>query len=499
MDIKPTSTAGQHALLQAISGNIKLAKVDTPGGIFTALVESVARNPLSGTTQTLFDVIINAEGQRIRTISQQPFDIGQVLKIEVAKDASLRILETLSAPPKTNAELISQGLRQALPLQKDLSPLQQSIAPLLNNLATLPAVLSRLNPNGDNKVLLQLQQRISELLLKQPSPEQLLNPKTLKQTIFNNSGLLEAKLKAVAQQLPPRASTNDKAEPPPLRVQLSQNPVLNKRTEQLVAKDFKAQLIKLARELAPLLSRPTTSNTNSTQAETQLITRIIQSSVTGFSTQPHTNSPLPGKPISPPQTIDLPELLLNSQLKNMFLQTGVRVDNNQTTAPRESMDLAISTLLRQVAASIAKLQSNQFSVLSNQQGGPDNPMLNSWHVEIPVLMQGQFRPVQLQIDEERAPEQPEDSKQSHQWKVTLGFDFEGLGEFYATLKIIEQRVSTTFWSERPQTLQRIQKELDRLKGALKSIGLEVNQLDCRKGTPPLKQTRLDQQLVDIKT
>lgn len=585
MDIKSSSTAGQQALLQAISGNAELSRVETPGRIFIAAVESIARSSQTGTSKTLFDVIINADGQRIRTITQQPFQIGQSLKIEVSKDASLRVLEILSAPTKThpdlvtqgprptpgnsdadlisqnlrtattkantnlinqnlgtatakansdlinqnlsratgktvtdpiiqnrrpaqgktNADLISQGLRQALPLQQNLSPRQPTVSPILNNLASLPAILGRLNSSGDNKALLQLQQQVSELLSKQPKLEQLRDPTTLKQAVLNSNGLLEAKLKAVAQQLTPPTVTHEKSKQSlrtneqSIRTKLAQNPLLNKQAQRLVAGDAKAQLIKLVRDLAPLLSKPVAGNTSSTQAESQLIARIIQAAAPA-STAQHTTTPLaPDKQMTTLQPIDLPELALNTQLKTLFRQTGIRIDNHQTAAPRESLDLAISTLLRQVAASIAKLQATQLSGLSSQQAGPDGPLLNSWHVEIPVLMQGQFRPIQLQIDEERSPEQSNDSKQIRQWKVTLGFDFEGLGEFYATLKIIGNNVSTTFWSEQPQTLRQIQRELDRLKSALKSIGLEVNQLECRKGTPPLKSTRLDQQLVDIKT
>ena len=117
-----------------------------------------------------------------------------------------------------------------------------------------------------------------------------------------------------------------------------------------------------------------------------------------------------------------------------------------------------------------------------------------------MFNEGQFRTLQLIIEREPYHEaSAEQDRKARQWNITLGFDFQTLGEFYATLRIADNTVSTTFWSERPQTLQLIRKEIEVLEGSLQQLGLEVKQIDCRKGTPPLKASRLDQQLVDIET
>jgi len=621
MDIKPSLLASFQALLPTSSDPAELAKDYAQGRIFTAIIEQVVQKPQRNNLSPLFEILINAEGKKITAESNQVFNPGQLIKVEVTKDGSLRVLQIVQPATEKQQDLIQQGLRQALPLQQNHST-------LLNRLEPLQALITQLNQKTNNPVLQQVQKQIGELISSLPRQEQLHNTQQLKQAITQNGSFLEAKLQRILQQLSPApvrpaktATTAQQAKTTVINETLRQNAGLIKQLEALVGKDLKAQLVKLAAQLAPLTAPATpaktdgsagappalstTSNattvatnpqqsgnlntavnvstnatinttTNTTNnatthtalhitsrapintlpsdstkatsathevtapatpslaagknnyaaklasgasaysrqsapqnpssnstltptpnaaitAEAQIINRIIQTA-SGLSNE-QSASPLN----SSPSRIEIPELLINTHTLLLLKRAGVQVSNNQTSMPREAFDLAVSTLLRQIANSIAKIQTNQYKSIAGKHAAPDSNSINSWYVEIPVFSEGLFRPIQLQIDEERSADQPKNAKQGRQWKITLGFEFEELGEFFATLTLIENTLSATFWSERPQTLRRIEGELDILKKSLKSKGLEIKQLDCCKGTPPIQQSRLDQQLVDIKT
>ncbi|MCF7980845.1 MAG: flagellar hook-length control protein FliK [Pseudomonadales bacterium] len=603
MDIKPSLLASFQALLPASSDPIELAKAFAQGRIFSAIIEQVEQKPQSNNLKPLFEILINADGKKITAESNQAFSPGQLIKVEITKDGSLRVLQIVQPSGGKEQDLIQLGLRQALPLQQDHSA-------LLNRLEPLQALIAQLNQKTHNTALQQIQKQIAELIASLPRQEQVQNTQQLKQIIVQNGSFLEAKLQRILQQLNPSAvptTTSQTAQQSKANIineTLRQNAHLIKQLETFIGKDLKAQLIKLAAQLAPLAAQATLAKTHglagvpaspfpnvanlannspqnpapssivnaspnatlrtistappsnlpsgtaksgsaitadlitatstgtptgktnysaklvsgagaysaqsasqstspnsvpqpppnsTTTAEAQLIHRIIQAA-SGLNTEQAAS-----QQSQPQQRIELPDILINPHTLLLLKRAGIPVSNHQTSMPREAFDFAISTLLRQIANSIAKIQTNQYKSIAGQRAAADSNTINSWYVEIPVFNEGLFRPIQLQIDEERSTNQSKDAKQGRQWKITLGFEFEELGEFFATLTLIENTLSATFWSERPQTLRRIESELSILKTSLKSKGLEIKQLDCCKGKPPIQKSRLDQQLVDIKT
>lgn len=603
MDIKPSLLASFQALLPASSDPLALAKAFAQSRIFTAIIEQVEQKPQSNNLKPLFEILINADGKKITAESNQAFSPGQLIKVEITKDGSLRVLQIVQPSGGKEQDLIQQGLRQALPLQQDHSA-------LLNRLEPLQALIAQLNQKTHNTALQQIQKQIAELIASLPRQEQVQNTQQLKQIIVQNGSFLEAKLQRILQQLNPSAvhkttsQTAQHSKATIINETLRQNAHLIKQLETFIGKDLKAHLIKLAAQLAPLAvqatlakthglagvpaspipnaanlannspqnpapssivnaspnatlrtiftappsnfpsgtaksgsaitadliaatstgapagktnysaklvsgagaytahSAPQSTSPNSaplpppnstTTAEAQLINRIIQAA-SGLNTEQAASQQSQTQ-----QRIELPDILINPPTLLLLKRAGIPVSSHQTSMPREAFDFAISTLLRQIANSIAKIQTNQYKSIAGQRAAADSNTINSWYVEIPVFNEGLFRPIQLQIDEERSTNQSKDAKQGHQWKITLGFEFEELGEFFATLTLIENTLSATFWSERPQTLRRIESELSILKTSLKSKGLEIKQLDCCKGKPPIQKSRLDQQLVDIKT
>lgn len=173
-------------------------------------------------------------------------------------------------------------------------------------------------------------------------------------------------------------------------------------------------------------------------------------------------------------------------------------------AAGDSMDLALSVLLRQVAATIARFNVHQLHSVAQQQGvGPEPGVANSWIVELPVRHGEQVHVFQLLIDEEererRKDEEDEGQRKGRAWKFTLRFDIDPLGPMYAQVRLVEHSVSARFWAEQPHTLRAVRAELDTLKGRLGKLGLTVEEMDCVQGAPPVRRTQLFQQLVDVKT
>jgi len=491
----------------------------------------------------VFNVLLNISGNQVPTQSNYAFNAGQLLKVEITANAALRVVEVASkaAPLDQTLVQLQQGLRQALPLQQSPKLLLNNLAPLFKLLEQAPAS--------------QAKTQIRELLATIPDLKQLSNAAALKNSVNQSGVFLEAKIKLIQTQIQQlllnstsqngqgkQASqslnlgttnyTSSSSNPSPvgretqavlnqqssqqsqsanpqqgaqssqsrtiearqlLQTLLRDNPQLNQQLEKGIGQDFKAQLLKLSSTLIPLLTRADNSSAGAKPSEATLLQRILQ-------VLPDTRgTTAPGSSLS---NLPLSNLPINTQLLQ-FLNPGLAAGQPQQQAGNQSnqLDLAVSTVLRQIAASLAQVQASQLqSLVAPRADGDGGQLLNSWNIEIPVFLEGQFKPIQLQINEERHPDaSSQNNEQRRVWKITLGFDFEELGEFFATLRIIDTNVSATFWSDRPETLQRITSELQYLSKSLHKLGLNVEELECRHGKPQVRETRLDQQLVDIKT
>ena len=72
--------------------------------------------------------------------------------------------------------------------------------------------------------------------------------------------------------------------------------------------------------------------------------------------------------------------------------------------------------------------------------------------------------------------------------ISLAFDLDGLGPVYAKLKMIDNKISTTFWAKDTETTQLFNQNLDNLRQRYHQAGLESSELCCYPGTPPASPT-----------
>ena len=151
----------------------------------------------------------------------------------------------------------------------------------------------------------------------------------------------------------------------------------------------------------------------------------------------------------------------------------------------------LSALTKQVESSLARTQLHQAASLPNSDQTPINlafelPVRNQQHVDI----------FDISINEEEK-NNPNKKDNKRQWSINLAFDLDGLGPVHSKLKMIDNKISTTFWSENAETAQLFNKHLDNLRQRYHQAGLESSELCCFQGTPPVTSS-LPRIVLDIK-
>ncbi|MFI0459754.1 MAG: flagellar hook-length control protein FliK, partial [Candidatus Thiodiazotropha endolucinida] len=67
------------------------------------------------------------------------------------------------------------------------------------------------------------------------------------------------------------------------------------------------------------------------------------------------------------------------------------------------------------------------------------------------------------------------------WSLTLHMNLPSLGPMRVRLSLFGEKLSTTIWSEKPDTASLVNQHLGRLRASLESTGLEVNKLEAFQG------------------
>ncbi len=169
-------------------------------------------------------------------------------------------------------------------------------------------------------------------------------------------------------------------------------------------------------------------------------------------------------------------------------------------APEKAETWSTGELLKIVAQALARIQTTQLNSIQ-QQADPDGPILNTWLIELPVMAPPQLNLFQVRIDEEQArtPSGKSKSKPESVWRITLSFDLEPLGPLYSLVRLQRGKVSSTFWSERGDIRDLLERELPHLRQALTKLGLDVESLEALQGQPSFTQTKLETHLIDVRT
>lgn len=166
---------------------------------------------------------------------------------------------------------------------------------------------------------------------------------------------------------------------------------------------------------------------------------------------------------------------------------------------------SLEQLLRLAAAAVSRLQSHQLAGLEQSGRTDDGRQLTTWQLEIPMRNLQDIVPLQVKLQREepaQAEQQTPDKREEREprqalWRVDLAFDLEPLGPLQVQAQLLQSRLSSQLWAERPYTASLIESHLGSLRERLLASGLDVGDLDCHLGIPPQgPHTRLEQRWVD---
>lgn len=85
-----------------------------------------------------------------------------------------------------------------------------------------------------------------------------------------------------------------------------------------------------------------------------------------------------------------------------------------------------------------------------------------------------------------------------EWRLNLAIDLELAGALNFEVALRHEEVSARVWAEKQETLKQINEELPLLRRSLTELGLEVTDLECRRGSPSYPTTKLEHRLVDTR-
>ena len=175
-------------------------------------------------------------------------------------------------------------------------------------------------------------------------------------------------------------------------------------------------------------------------------------------------------------------------------------------APGSGEAPSVGQMLRLLAGMLNRITVNQLhSQVLTARGGGDaaGPAPASTLVlDLPWLTpQNEPRLAQVRIEqypEDRESETRSAKTTTAEWRLSLTMDLDEAGSLHFDVALRQQAVSARVWAEKQTTLRQVNQELPALRQSLTDLGLEVTDLDCRRGTPQSSVTRLEHRLVDTR-
>jgi len=173
-------------------------------------------------------------------------------------------------------------------------------------------------------------------------------------------------------------------------------------------------------------------------------------------------------------------------------------------APGDGEPPSVGQMLRLLAGMLNRITVNQLhsQVLTARGGGDAAAPASTLLLDLPWLTpQNEPRLAQVRIEQ-----YPQDSQADRkapgqtttEWRLSLTMDLDEAGPLHFDVALRQQAVSARVWAEKQATLRQVNEELPALRQSLTDIGLEVTDLECRRGTPRASVTRLEHRLVDTR-
>jgi hypothetical protein len=177
------------------------------------------------------------------------------------------------------------------------------------------------------------------------------------------------------------------------------------------------------------------------------------------------------------QLLQLLQLLRADPPRGSRRTDAAAADTTTGGSARAGPDSLLARLVRLIEGSVARIQLQQTAALQLEDG-----LRQAWQFDLPIRLPDESHGAMLRI--QREPGDSEAGGTQATWSVNLAFDFDSIGRLQCRVALSGERVSTTFWCERPDALARLEPRLPRLRTALEAQGLAVVHLAGGLGEPP---------------
>lgn len=175
-----------------------------------------------------------------------------------------------------------------------------------------------------------------------------------------------------------------------------------------------------------------------------------------------------------------------------------------TRAPQMSSEpINVGQMLRLLAGVLNRITVNQLhsQVLSTRTTADAPAPNNTMVLDLPWLNHNnEPRVVQLRLEEQTQDDNNDRKTRSKQteWKLSLAMNLDEAGAMHFDVSLGFGQVSAKVWAERQSTLQQAREQLPALRKSLTDMGLDVKDLECRRGIPRGATTHLEHRLVDTR-
>lgn len=181
---------------------------------------------------------------------------------------------------------------------------------------------------------------------------------------------------------------------------------------------------------------------------------------------------------------------------------------NSMAAPQpaaSSEPPSVGQMLRLLAGMLNRISVNQLhsQALTARTAADGAPLPTSTLLlELPFLLENnQPRLAQVRIDQHREEAREAAGKGAQgatEWRLSLAMNLDETGPLHFDVSLRHQQISAIVWAEQRSTLQQVNKDLPLLRQSLDELGLQVENLECRRGTPQGATTKLEHRLVDTR-
>ncbi|MEW8350776.1 MAG: flagellar hook-length control protein FliK, partial [Candidatus Thiodiazotropha taylori] len=160
------------------------------------------------------------------------------------------------------------------------------------------------------------------------------------------------------------------------------------------------------------------------------------------------------------------------------LPNQILLSNSQAPLPAQTLEAnptlkLLLDLFKHLDGAIARIQTNQLSSLPPT----DDSAKQIWQFELPVRHENGFDLFHVKI----ARDGQRGAANQSGWQLTLHMNIDPLGPMRIRLHLVGESLSTTIWSENPDTSKLVSNHLDRLRIGFETAGLEVKKLESFQG------------------